>query len=204
MKKNYKKGDTVYFEGTDGIESSVVLSVSVDGMLLLENGLMLEPKYTLSPRNQYVREYIREQKEIEAAQAEELKLYSHSVSAKVGDVVYYEMYHSLDCKDVTIGSAIVREVTDESFIGDTGVIINYKQYVTDDGMSAIEDYNCIPADDPRVVAYIEESKRLADDRDTELRKFVFGDRTPTKEELDIVERTKLYIINTRFYEKENY
>ncbi len=204
MKKNYKKGDTVYFEGADGIESSTVLSVSVDGMLLLENGLMYDPKYTLSPRNQYVREYIREQKEIEAAQAEELKLYSSSVSAKVGDIVYFEMYGSLDCKDVTIGSDIVREITDESFIGDTGVIINYKQYVTGDGMTAIEDYNCIPADDPRVIAYIEEAKRLADDRDTELRKFVFGDRTPTKEELDIIERTKLYIINTKFYENENY
>lgn len=67
---------------------------------------------------------------------------------KVGDRIFYEYYN-----DSTIGSSIVIEVKDESYLDDRGRKRPY-QWLTlwRDGncSSGIESYNCLSPNDPKV------------------------------------------------------
>ena len=66
---------------------------------------------------------------------------------KVGDRIFFEYLDSNE-----IGSATIKDIEDRSYIDDFGKERHYKLYSTSP-YEAIEDYNCLPEDDPRVVAY---------------------------------------------------
>lgn len=69
---------------------------------------------------------------------------------KIGDRVFF------DCYNGTISSTVITNITDESYIED-GKTYNYKMYETGP-TSAIEDYNCLPDTDPRVIEYKKKNK----------------------------------------------
>ena len=67
---------------------------------------------------------------------------------KVGDRIFYEYYD-----DGTIGSSIILEVEDKSYLDDRGKKIPY-QWLTlwreGNCSSGIENYNCLSPNDPKV------------------------------------------------------
>ena len=66
---------------------------------------------------------------------------------KVGDRIFFEYV-----SDGTIGEAIVKDIEPRSYKNRNGEIINYNMLRTSK-YSMIEDYNCLPEDDPRVIEY---------------------------------------------------
>lgn len=86
---------------------------------------------------------------------------------KIGDRIFYEIYgtevedHHL--KVTGIGSAIVRGLRPSSYIDDDGKIVKYFMLKTGP-MTVIEDYNCLPYDDPRVQKEMEKWKKHDEQR----------------------------------------
>jgi len=66
---------------------------------------------------------------------------------KVGDRIFFEYWD-----DKSIGEAVVRDIEHRSYDTDDGGTIEFN-FLHTGSHTAIEDYNCIPEDDPRVVEY---------------------------------------------------
>lgn len=78
---------------------------------------------------------------------------------KVGDRIFFEY-----C-DGTIGTAIIQDMEEKTYTERKGRGIesevktfNYKRFYTDKQHSFIEDYECLPEDDPRVVEFCKGKK----------------------------------------------
>lgn len=88
---------------------------------------------------------------------------------KVGDRIFYEHV------DGTIGTAIVLEVIQNTYIDDNNNPIRYDELVTCKSskhfQESIEDYNTLPYSDPRVKELMKELKKQNEFAD-EIREFV--------------------------------
>jgi len=71
--------------------------------------------------------------------------------ANIGDRIYFKYY------DDTIGSAVILGMEDRKYDHPDGEF-NFKMYKVG-SHSKIEDYNCLPEDDPRVQEYIKKNKK---------------------------------------------
>lgn len=87
-----------------------------------------------------------------------------SKNYKIGDRVFFEYYGFDENKNLVptgIGTSIIVDIKDDFYedlstrkdFRDKGTIVHYKMLFTT-GDSMIEDYNCIPEDDPRVVEFV--------------------------------------------------
>lgn len=82
---------------------------------------------------------------------------------KVGDRIFYEDYPSNE-----ICTAIIKRIDNQSYTDHNGKEILYKWLtVWEDGncSSGIEDYNCLPYNDPRVKEAIKKYKTFDKERD---------------------------------------
>lgn len=89
---------------------------------------------------------------------------------KVGDRIFYEKY------DGTIGTATIKKIEDAEHEESQGYgkpykVVKYKMYYT--GVNtAIEDYNCLSDNDPRVKEFRKGKKFITAGFADELRKFL--------------------------------
>lgn len=82
---------------------------------------------------------------------------------KVGDRIFYETYPKKE-----ICTAIVKRVRREYYIDDKGKEIPYKWLVlweSENCSSGIEDYSCLPYNDPRVKELIKKYKKFDKKKD---------------------------------------
>ena len=89
---------------------------------------------------------------------------------KVGDRVFYECYPSGE-----IGTAIIKRIENESYRDDNGKEIPFKWLILQEVAncsSGIEDYNCLPYNDPRVKELIKKYKNFDKERDNILESIV--------------------------------
>ncbi len=91
---------------------------------------------------------------------------------KVGDRIFFE------CFDGTIGTATIKKISPAESVFDKkgnflgmGKTYKFNYYHTSD-MTAIEDYNCLSDNDPRVKEYCKGKKFITADFADELRKFL--------------------------------
>ena len=69
---------------------------------------------------------------------------------KVGDRIFFE--YEYPGADGEIGEAIVKKIEPRSYKSRTGELVDFNMLRTGK-YTCIEDYNCIPEDDPRVIEY---------------------------------------------------
>lgn len=82
---------------------------------------------------------------------------------KVGERVFYECYPSGE-----IGTAIIKRIESESYKDDNGKEIPFKWLILQEVAncsSGIEDYNCLPYNDPRVKELIKQYKKIDKEKD---------------------------------------
>lgn len=82
---------------------------------------------------------------------------------KVGDRIFYEKYPSGE-----MGTAIIKRIKNESYRDDNGEEIPFKWLVlweSGNCSSGIEDYNCLPHNDPRVKEAIKKYKKFDEEKD---------------------------------------
>ena len=92
---------------------------------------------------------------------------------KVGDRIFYKNY------DGTIGTATIKKIEPSESVFDkkgnylgNGKKYKFNYYHTSD-TEAIEDYNCLFDNDPRVKAFCKGKKFITADFESELRNFLF-------------------------------
>lgn len=105
-----------------------------------------------------------------------------SKNYKIGDRVFFEYYdydENLNLIPTGIGTNIIVDIKDESYEDDStrknwydkGTIVHFKMLYTM-GHSMIEDYNCIPEDDPRVIEFCKGRKLIGPSFIDDLRKWL--------------------------------
>lgn len=86
---------------------------------------------------------------------------------KVGDRIFFEYY------DGTIGTAIIKKIVDDEYkesqgYGHPDKVVKYKRYYTGK-YETIEDYTCLPDNDPRVKEFCKGKKFVTISLEDDLR-----------------------------------
>lgn len=82
---------------------------------------------------------------------------------KVGDRIFYECYPSGE-----VGTAIIKRIENKSYRDDNGKEIPFKWLILQESGSysvGIEDYNCLPYNNPRVKELIKKYKKFDKEKD---------------------------------------
>lgn len=81
----------------------------------------------------------------------------------VGDRIFYECYPSGE-----VDTAIIKRIKNESYIDDKGKEVPFKWLIlweSGNCSSGIEDYSCLPYNDPRVKELIKKYKKFDEEKD---------------------------------------
>ena len=82
---------------------------------------------------------------------------------EVGDRIFYEYYPSRE-----VGTAIIKRIENQSYIDDNGKEMPFKWLVVWESgscSSGIEDYSCLPYNDPRVKKLMKKYKKFDKEKD---------------------------------------
>lgn len=107
---------------------------------------------------------------------------------EIGDRIYWEGYNKY------INSSTIKQIVDDSY-GDT----KFKTYYVIDNMT-IEDYNCLKESDPKVKAYKRQVSSYIKKRTSDAYQKILS-REPTKEEIDIIDKTIAYMSSLNLAEE---